>query len=146
MRYVRPTNTIVDPILYLLESFYELQPISVAFVGSAKHGAAFGGPLSAHTSSHFEGFSQWHSDTQGLSVYTSYFGWGKVLVAEFEFQHEYPPPTRQWLAFVRLAALIQHYLDSPTDFPQLPLGGVPVREPKPSGPRPRWLSAEAPFE
>jgi hypothetical protein len=136
----------VNPIFHLLESFNERQePIRVAFLGSATFSVSFGRPVVARDAP-FEGFFQWHSEGDGVSTYSSYFGWGKVLVATFEFQEDYPPPARAWIAFVRLAALIQRYLDNPSDFPQLFRGDAPVRQLKPSGPRPRSLSAEAPLD
>jgi hypothetical protein len=135
----------VNPISELLELFYDrLNPISVAFVGSAKLAASFGLRVPSAGSS-FEGFSQWHSEDAGISAYSSYFGFGKTLIATFEFQND-APNLRVWNAFVRLAALIQRYLDDPDDFLQLPIGGLPVRQPRPNVPPLRRLSAEAPFE
>lgn len=136
----------MSPLSHLLESFYtRLEPQGVAFVGSAKLGVSFGRPVTSRLESS-EGFTQHHSENEGLSVYTSSFGWGKLLVAQFDFQEDFPPPTRPWMAFVRLAALIQRYLDNPTDFPEPPGAAVPVLRPSPVGPKPRSLSAEASFE
>ena len=135
----------MSPLSYLLESFYlRLEPQGLAFVGSAKFGVSFGRPVpSLHGLT--DGFTQNHSEISGVSVYASSFGWGKFLVAQFEFQEDYPPPTRPWLAFVRLAALTQRYLDNPTDFPEPPGAGVPVLWPYPTAPKPRDLRAEASF-
>ncbi|MGZ4809979.1 MAG: hypothetical protein ACXV7D_11695 [Thermoanaerobaculia bacterium] len=136
----------MNAIVHLLELFYDrMQPISVAFVGSAKFSASFGRRVTESGSSSFEGSLQWHSEDAGLSTYSSYFGFGKTLVVQFDF-HDDAPNLREWNAFVRLAALIQRYLDDPMDFLQLPEGGAPVRQPRPSSPPMRHLSAEAPLE
>jgi hypothetical protein len=136
----------VNAIAHLLELFYDrMQPISVAFVGSAKFSAAFGRHVSESGSSSFEGFFQRHSEDAGVSTYSSYFGFGKTLVVQFDF-HDDAPNLREWDAFVRLAALIQRYLDDPIDFLQLPEGGAPVRHPRPSSSPLRQLGAEAPLD
>ena len=136
----------MNAIAHLLALFYDrMQPISVAFVGSAKFGAALGRRVSESGSSSFEGSCQWHSEDAGVSTYSSSFGFGKTLVVQFDF-HDDAPNLREWNAFVRLAALIQRYLDDPIDFMQLPEGGAPVRHPRPSSSPMLQLGAEAPLE
>jgi hypothetical protein len=136
-----------SPILPLLEWFYDRQePRGVAFVGSAKFGVTLGRdptPLVPHLESQ-DGSTQLHFESH-WSVYASYFGWGKILIAQFSFQEDYPPPSRPWFAFARLAALIQRYMDDPSKW-QLP-PAAPVREPRPrsDSPQPRTLRVEAPF-
>jgi hypothetical protein len=137
-----------SPILPLLESFYRrLEPRGVAFVGSAKLGVTLGRdptPLIPHLESQ-DGSTQLHFEGQCLSVYASYFGWGKILIAQFGFQDDFPPPSRPWFAFARLAGLIQRYLDDPSEWPEPP--AAPVREPRPrpDSPQPSPLRVEAPF-
>jgi hypothetical protein len=136
------SETMASPLFPLLESFYErFEPRGVAFVGSAKFGASFGrSPTSILPRLESAvGFTQLHLEDESVSIYASYFGWG-VLVAQFGFQEDYPPPSRPWLAFVRLAAHIQLYLDNP-DSSEPPAVGVLVRSPHP-GP-PHVLRAEA---
>lgn len=122
----------------LLAAFYErYQPLGVAFVGSAKYGVKFGS-LPYDAQGLCGGFTQLHDADHSVSVYASYFGWGKFLIAQFEFQNDDLPPGRPWLAFVRLAAAVQRYLDEPgeptaADAPAL----VPL------APRPRILRGEA---
>jgi len=93
-----------------------------------------------------EGFTQWHSGDTHTSTYISFFGFGKFLIAEFECFEEDQPSERQWIAFVRLAARIQRFLDNPADQPDVPTSDVPALKPHPAGPKPRPLHAEAPFE
>ncbi len=134
----------MSPLLPLLESFYfRHEPRGVAFVGSAKYGVTIGRSLRSGT---FEGFSQTHSGDTNTSVYSSYFGWGKFLIAEFECMKEDQPSYRQWIAFARLATRVQRYLDNPADQPDVPTADVLALKPVPSGPRPRPLGAEAPLE
>jgi hypothetical protein len=88
-----------------------------------------------------EGFVQVHSEHKRSSVYSSHFGGQRFLVAEFDFQEDDPAPERPWIAFVRLAAHIQRYLDLPEDDARPDDGpGVPALKPGPRGPR--ALSAE----
>jgi hypothetical protein len=136
----------VSPLLPLLESFYfRHEPRGVAFVGSAKYGVTIGRSPRSGIST-VEGFTQTHSGDTNTSVYSSYFGWGKFLIAEFECLEEDQPSERQWIAFVRLAARVQRFLDNPADQPDVPTADVPALKPVPSGPRPRPLGAEAPLE
>lgn len=133
-----------SPLISLLESFYErFEPRGVAFVGSAKFGVSLGrSPMSVLPRLESAvGFTQLHLETECVSIYASHFGWGKVLVAQFGFQEDFPPPSRTWLGFVRLAAHVQLYLDDPSDSSEPPAAGVLVRSPRP-GP-PHVLRAEA---
>lgn len=135
----------MNPLVPLLESFYAREtPLGVAFVGSARFGASLGRPADSVLPflSSTSGFTQLHLENQGLSVYASYFGWGKLLVAQFGFQEALPPPMRPWLAFVRLAAAAQRVLENPDDLPEPPVAGVPVLKPNLSGPHSRQSSAE----
>ena len=134
----------MSPLTPLLEVFYfRHAPRGVAFIGSAKYGVTVGQPP-RQPFSNVEGFAQSHfGDT---SIYSSYFGWGKFLVAEFECLPDDQPSERQWLAFVRLAARVQRFLDNPADQPDVPTADVPALKPRPTGTRPRPLAAEAPFE
>ncbi len=136
----------MSPLLPLLETFYfRHEPRGVAFVGSAKYGVTVGhSPRSGGSS--IEGFKQSHSGDTHTSIYSSYFGWGKFLTAEFECSEEDQPSERQWIAFVRLAARVQRFLDNPADQPDIPTADVPALKPQPTGPKPRPLGAEAPFE
>jgi hypothetical protein len=138
-------------ILRLLEWFYDRhQPLGVAFTGSGRFQAAIGRPIDhttyeAASSNAGEGFSQSHMEHSGVSIYSSYFGWGKRLVAIFPFQEQYPPPAGPWLAFVRLAVFVQRYLENPDESDELPPSAwVPAipRHPTPL----RSLRAEAPLE
>jgi hypothetical protein len=133
-----------SPLSPLLESFYErFEPRGVAFVGSAKFGVSFGRPATPILPSleSAVGFTQLHLEHSWVSIYASYFGWGRVLVAQFGFQEDFPPPSRPWLAFVRLAARVQLCLDDPSGSSEPPVAGVLVRSPQP-GP-PHVLRAEA---
>ena len=138
----------MNPLVPLLESFYVREtPRGVAFVGSNRFDVSFGRPVDsvlASLSSAY-GFTQLHLEDQWLSVYASYFGRGTLLVAQFGFQEEYPPPSRPWLAFVRLAAATQRVLDDPDDRPEPPVAGVPVLKPL-LGPDLRFRSAHAPLD
>jgi hypothetical protein len=133
-------------LLQLLELFYfRHQPRGVAFVGSAKYGVTVGRSPRSRFST-IEGFTQSHSGDTHTSTYSSYFGWGKFLIAEFECFEENQPSERQWIAFVRLAARVQRVLDNPADQPDIPTAHVPALKPHPTGPKPRPLASEAPFE
>jgi hypothetical protein len=84
-----------SPLIPLLESFYErLEPRGVGFVGSATFGASFGRSPTSFTLALGvdKGFMQLHLEDEGLSVYSSNFGSGRVLVAQFGFQEDFPPP------------------------------------------------------
>jgi hypothetical protein len=143
---VRPTSFIVSPLLQLLESFYlRHRPKGVAFVGSAKYCVSVGrSPRSG--SATIEGFTQSHSGDTDTSTYSSYFGWGKFLIAEFDCPGDEQPSERQWIGFVRLAARVQRLLDDPADQPDIPTADVPVLKPHPTGPQPGPLRAEALLE
>ena len=133
-----------SPLIPLLESFYErFEPRGVAFVGAAAFDASFGRSPTSFTLALGvgKGFTQLHLEDEWVSVYSSYFGWGKVLVAQFGFQDDFPPPSRPWLAFVRLAVHVQLYLDGWSDSSEPPATGVLVRAPLPSPPH--VLRAEA---
>ena len=140
------TKVIVSPLFYLLESFYLRQkPLGVRFTGPSRLEVTFGHFVSSGLVT-TEGFAQCHLEDADVSVYASYFGWGKSLIAQFPFQQDFPPPLRSWLAFVRLAAHVQRYLDNPTDFPDPPGAGVPARHPYPPKPSLRVIGGEAPLE
>ena len=137
-----------SPIHSLLESFYaRFEPRGIALVGSSGFGASFGRPAASVLPwiERAEGFTQIHFEVEWLSIYSSCFGRGTVLVAQFDFHEEYPPPERPWIGFARLAARIQRWLDQP-DAPDAPGAGLPILTPLPSGLRPRPRSAEASFE
>src|SRR5205809_4785554 len=128
-------------ILHLIESFYAREePRGVAFVGSGRFDMSFGRPASSVLPmlSSTNGFTQLHFEDQWLSVYASYFGWDRLLVAQFGFHEQFPPPARPWNAFVRLAARIQRSLDNPSEFPDPPSAAVPVLKPPPLNPHSRF--------
>jgi hypothetical protein len=131
---------------HALESFYDrVRPLGVAFVGPPRLAAGFGRPP-ATCSWMWEGrdgFLQYHLEESDLSVYVSSFGWGKVLIAQFRFQQDCPPPAEPWLAFVRLASAIARVIDSPDDAEDSGITGVPVPGPHPAPPGGR--AAEAPL-
>lgn len=132
----------MSPLSYLLGSFYERQEArGVAFIGSARLAVTLGRPVTSFVSLLGDGFTQLHLEQDWLSVYASYFGGGKFLVAQFDFQEEYSPPIRPWLAFVHVSALVQRYFDDPEAFPGDPTSEVPAVRPDPLGPRPRVLHA-----
>lgn len=139
----------MSSLFQLLESFYAReQARGVAFVGSGKQDVSFGSPVTSVLpllSSNY-GFTQLHLEDQWLSVYASYFGWGKLLIAQFGFQEDFPPPARPWLAFVRLAALTQRVLENPNEPSGPPGAAVPVLRPDPIGPHSRLRGADGPLE
>jgi hypothetical protein len=77
-------------------------------------------------------------------VYISPFGGGKFLIAQFDFQEDYPPPWPPWLAFVRLAATVARILEEPEDRDDSGTAGVGVPRPDPTPLRIR--AAAAPLE
>ena len=136
----------MTPFHHALEVFFDqLQPLGVAFVGSARLAITFGRPPErvAWTWENREGFIQHHSEEAYVSVYASSFGWGKFLVAQFSFQDQYPPPLREWQAFVRLASTLTRILESPQETSDPGIAGVAVPRPHPAPQRSG--SAEAPL-
>jgi hypothetical protein len=136
----------MTPLHHLLEVFYERYgPQAIAFVGSNRFGTSVGhlSAACASISDATAGSSQYHIEGSNLSIYVSSFGWGKFLIAQFVFQKEYPPPAREWLAFVRLAAAVTLLIETP-DEEDSGAAGVAVLRPRPSPLR--TPAAEAPFE
>lgn len=131
----------------ILESFYmREQPRGVAFVGATFADVTFGQSPAPHLSSlqSIDGFVQLHLEHFCVSAYASSFGRGKLLIVQFPFQDEYPPPLQPWSAFVRLAVDVQRCLDDPTDPERPPSADVPVLKPLFPAPHSRLTTAEAP--
>lgn len=143
--YSSSTKANVNPLLRLVEASYVRHaPRRVAFVGSANYGVAVGHP--PRLGGLIEGFDQRHSGDTHTSLYSSYFRWDKFLIAEFECFAEEQPSPRQWIAFVRLAARVQRFIDDAAGQPDTPTADVPALKPQPTGPKPRPLGVEAPVE
>ncbi len=135
----------MNSLRHLLETFCErFAPRGVAFVGSSRFAMSLGRPPAAcgFICDATAGFSQYHVEDSDMSVYVSSFGWGKFLIAQFPFQEEYPPPAREWLAFVRLAAAVTRAIESPDADEDEGAAGIAVRRPSPTPLRTR--TAEAP--
>jgi len=136
----------MTPLHDLLADFFDrVRPLGVAFVGPPSLSTTFGRPPN-YCSSMWEdskGFLQYHLEESDISVYASSFGWGKYLIAQFLFQAEYPPPQREWLAFVRLASAVMRIIEHPEEAQGSGDAGVAVRRPTPRSPRTR--AAEAPL-
>jgi hypothetical protein len=123
---------------HALEAFYDrAAPLGVAFVGPPRLAACVGLPATRFLSlgESANGFVQHHIEHFGVSVYISPFGGGKFLIAQFDFQEDYPPPWPPWLAFVRLAATVARLLEEPEDRDDSgrPASAFPDRIPPRSG-------------
>ncbi|HJQ40893.1 MAG TPA: hypothetical protein VKB93_27460 [Thermoanaerobaculia bacterium] len=135
----------MTPLHKLLGKFHDrLAPLGVAFVGSRRFAVSFGIPPTAHAwiLEQTKGFTQYHIEHTGVSVYVSSFGWGKFLIAQFAFQEQYPPPAREWTAFVHLASAVTRAMEET----ERDSGGeeAPVLRPAPKSPRTRVAHASLP--
>jgi len=131
----------------ILQRFYErIEPLGVAFWSETSSMISFGLPpnrlMDLIRSS--DGFFQWHLEPQRISAYVSCFGRRGYLIAQFEFQTEYPPPARPWLAFARLATIVAGSLETPDQDRELPSASVAVPHSNPRSPKDR--GAEAPLD
>lgn len=132
---------------HILQRFYErIEPLGVAFWSETGLMISFGlhpnRVMDLIRSS--DGFFQWHIEAQRISAYVSYFGRHGYLIAQFEFQVEYPPPAKQWLAFARLATVVAGILETPDQDGELPSASVAVPRSNPRSPKDR--GAEAPLD
>lgn len=123
-----------------------MAPLGVAFAGPPPLAACIGLPATRFLSlgESATGFVQHHSEHLGVSVYVSSFGGGKFLIAQFDFQEDYPPPWPLWLAFVRLAATVARIIEEPNDRDDSGTAGVAVPRPDPTPLRTR--AAAVPLE
>jgi hypothetical protein len=127
----------------LLRRFYVgVEPLGVAFVGSARLACSFGRPCTRFSDIYesARGFVQYHLEYSDISLYVSCFEWDRRLVVQFSFQDEEPPPMRPWLEFVQLAAAVARVLEDPDDSDDSSAG---VAVPRPDRPRPRARATEA---
>jgi hypothetical protein len=135
----------VNRLLHILETFHiREEPLGVAFVGPTFADLSFGWPSASILSSmqSVDGFTQLHLESRGISAFASSFGRGKLLIAQFPFEEDDPPPLRPWFAFVRLAMQVQRFLDEPESED---LSGASVLRPPPQGPNSTLRVSHAPL-
>jgi len=137
----------VRSIAQLLEAFYlRANPLGVAFVTYGSADVSFGRPCSfiLLNLGSIDGFSEFHLENWGASVFVSSFGKERFLVAQFPFaaddSHMETPGS-----FLRLATAVQRELETPSSSAEPPIDGVTATRPSPQ-PLPKPRSAEVPFE
>lgn len=138
------TLAVMKQLDYILQRFFErVEPLGVAFWSETSSIISFGLPPNRLIDlvRSLDGFCQWHIESQRISAYVSCFGRRGYLIAQFEFQTEYPPPARQWLAFARLAAVIAGILEKPDRDDELPSASVAVPCSNPQSPKDRGSEA-----